>query len=209
MFPGKPGMHVLFANPTGGGGGGEGDDDPPDDNGEGDGDDTDPTDDTDQAPDGYLSQEKVDKIVQDRLDRERKKWEEEAERKRKEAERKAEEERLQQQEEYKELAEQRQERITQLEVQVGEIPGYKERIEQLEGVVEGYVERLREGLPEYVVELLDGRDYVEQLEWLNNHAEDLDIEDRTKLPPGRKPRGGGEMDDDEKRKKAVSVRNLW
>lgn len=198
------GHHVWMA---GGGGGAEGEEEPTDDGEE------EPTDDegASDTPEGYLSQDKVNDIVAERLKRERAKWKQELAKKEEEAQRKAEEARLEEQEEYRELANERQERITQLEVQVGEIPQYKERIERLEGVLSGYLDHTREELPKPVLSLLENMDLVEQLEWINENADELDIQPRERIPGGPPPRDRGprELSEEERAERGIDIRSVW
>lgn len=98
-----------------------------------------------------FTQADVDRIVNERLDRER---------------RRQEDQRLEEQEEYRELAETRLARIRELEP-------LEERVERLEAALERHLEAEREGLPDHILTLLDRMDVDEQLAYLAEHRDTL------------------------------------
>ncbi|MFQ5352376.1 MAG: hypothetical protein ACE5D3_04805 [Candidatus Binatia bacterium] len=156
----------------------------------------------------------IDRIVSDRLKRERQKWEEKLAQEREEAERKAEEERLAEEGKLKELLEKRDGRIGELEASLSE------RETQIQE------QRLRFAIQEAASE--QGLDF--ELAWrvidhagleydddgrptnvaklLQRAVEDfrLTTAEQGGVPPTPRARGAGKLTDDERRKRAYFPR---
>lgn len=109
-----------------------------------------------------FTQADVDRIVNERIERERQR----AERERQRAEEQAEAERLEAQQEFQQLAEQRLERISELEP-------VAERAERYEAALRTHLDREREGLPDHITTLLDRMDVAEQLEYIAANRDSL------------------------------------
>lgn len=120
--------------------------------------------------DDYISQQ-----VKDRLERDRKKREEDA---------------LAEQKKFEDLAEKRAATISDLESKVEEsgarIAELESELEAASGVVETLVNQMKEGLETSVTELLDGRPLTEQLDWLTKHAKDSKKAKADGIPPSPK-----------------------
>lgn len=120
-----------------------------------------------------FTQADVDKIVQERLARERQKAEERERKAREEAEAKA----LAENDQYKELSEKQAKQLLDAETELADAKAQldaatqeKERYQQ---ALEGYVAKQREGVPDHIGALLDNLDPVAQLEWLTVNSTNL------------------------------------
>lgn len=162
---------------------------PGDDKPENDGEDGNGTPDDKSKPDAkpQFTQADVDRIVAERLAREQKKSADAAEKARREAEDKA----AAEQGEFKKLADQRQERIAALEAQVAEAQAFKEKAERYEGALKAHLDEMRKGLPASTLELLDGRDVVDQMTWLAKHRDEVVGAAAGKNGPPASPRANG------------------
>jgi len=116
-----------------------------------------------------FSQADVDRIVRERLERERR----QADERQAQAQRQAEEAALQQQGEFRRLAEERQARLNDLEPVAARATRY-------EAALQAQLQRERANVPAYVIPLLDRLDPAEQLEYLAANREAL-------IPPAAAP----------------------
>lgn len=116
-----------------------------------------------------FSQADVDRIVQDRLERERAK----AEKEREKAEKAADEKRLAEQQKWQELAAKRQGDIEALEAQIDDLKTEAAKVQKYAKALEGYRDALIESVPDPVKELLKGMDIADQLSWLSANANTL------------------------------------
>lgn len=89
------------------------------------------------------------------------------------AEDKAKEDALAEQAQFKQLADKRADKIVELSKQLEQIEPLTQERDQLAAVVGDLVKQQREGLPEHVIELLEGKSAVEQLAWITKHRETL------------------------------------
>jgi hypothetical protein len=154
-------------------------------------------------------QARIDKIIADRLSRQEEKLKREAKEARRKAEQEAEEARLAEQQEYQQLAEKRGTELDELRPQ---LESAQEKSKRYEKALKGYVEREMAQVPEFVRPLLEDMDPVEQLEYINAHAEEFGAQgnDGSQGPPKTpKPKGDGDMTETERRRRAVSVRRIW
>lgn len=125
--------------------------------------------------DKQFSQADIDRIVADRLERERKKSEAAAQKLKDESEAAA----LAEQQKWQELAQKHEKTIADLTAKLAESEALKETFGNYETVVKKYLETERAGLPEHIVALLDKLDPVAQLEYISTNKDSL--------KPNRKP----------------------
>lgn len=109
-----------------------------------------------------FSEADVNRIVQERLERERRRASEQAETERRQAEEAA----LQQQGEFRRLAEERATRLAELEP-------LATRAERYETALTAHLATLRQDIPAHLAALLDRLDPAEQLEYLTANREVL------------------------------------
>lgn len=114
-----------------------------------------------------FSQADLDRIVNERLERERRRAESEQERVRREAE----EARLAEQNEFRTLAEQRAERIVELELSASQVETLATERDAALEVVRELVAVELEGAPDFVRDAISERDPVAQLRYLNQHRD--------------------------------------
>lgn len=107
------------------------------------------------AEEAKFTQADIERIIAERLDRERKKAEEKAAKAQAEAEAKA----LAEQNQFKELAEKHAQRIAQLEA-------IEPKAQRYEAALVKLLEAQRKSIPEHVITLLDKLDVADQLEWI-------------------------------------------
>lgn len=139
---------------------------------------------------GRFTQEDVDRIVSERLEREKRK----AERDKEETERKAREAALKEQQDYKKLAEEqektlseREKRIEDLEAIETERDEAKSRIEALEERLRGILKPQLERVPELFREFVEAKSPEEQAEWFEKNSEKLQTNGGK--PTGSRPTG--------------------
>ena len=114
------------------------------------------------AEEAKFTQADIERIIAERLDRERKKAEEKAAKAQAEAEAKA----LEEQKQYKELAEKHAARIAQLEA-------IEPKAQRHEAALVKLLEAQRKSIPEHVITLLDKLDVADQLEWIAGNQSKL------------------------------------
>ncbi len=115
-----------------------------------------------QAEEKTFSQAQVERIIAQRLAREREKQERQA------AE--AAEEQLRAKGEWEKLAESRQKKIGEQESRIAELEAQAGLVEKYEEALGRYRDQLVEQVPEHVRALLDGRDMADQLSWLTDNV---------------------------------------
>lgn len=136
-----------------------------------------------------FTQADIDRIVTERLEREKRKGDEAAKKSAEDAAAKA----LKDNAQFKELSEKQAQAIldketalhaatTQAETVTQERDKYKSALEQ-------HVKERRTGLPDHITALLDVLDPVAQLEWLSKNAEKLTGTNREGVPPTPKAQG--------------------
>jgi hypothetical protein len=117
---------------------------------------------TPQQTEKRFTQAELDAIVKDRLERERRKADDE----RKKAADEAETKRLAEQNEFKALADRHEARVKELEPAA-------ERAEKYAAALTKHLEAQRKDLPPHILELLDTRDPADQLDWIASHQDEL------------------------------------
>jgi hypothetical protein len=117
-------------------------------------------------------QTELERVLKERLERERKKSETVAEKVRKQAE----EDALTKNKEFETLAEQRKTKVGELEAQVAELAPLKEQIEKYKGAMETVLKAQMAKLPKVILPLLEKLDPIEKMQYLADHANELNIE---------------------------------
>lgn len=120
-------------------------------------------------------QKRVDEMLKDRLERERKKSEKAAT----EAREKAEAEAAAKNGEWQKLAETREAKIGELNQAIAEAETIKAKAEKFEKALTALLAKQREGLPPHITALLDRFDAAEQIEYLAANAETI----KQQMPP--------------------------
>jgi len=152
-------------------------------------------------------QKKVEEILKDRLEREKKKAEEAA----KKAADEAVAEAAKKNGEWEKVAQQREKEAAEALKKLQELEPVQEKAERYSQTLSKLLETQRAGLPEAITKLLDKLDPVDQLEWLAVNKETLS---KTKLdgpPPTPPPDGGANSKQLEEAKEefARKVRNWF
>ena len=158
-----------------------------------------------------FSQADLDRVVEERLKREKAKAESAAQK----AKEKAEAEALANQEKWKELAEKNGSTLTQiqteLEAKAGELETAAQRVERLEKALQAQLTSAKDGLPEAVLELVNRLDPVDQLEYLAKHKTSLGVKNGTGVPASPKPADEGAVSTEQKqtsaRRLGAQIRN--
>lgn len=160
-----------------------------------------------------FTQEQVDAIVKDRLDRAAKKQEKD----KADAERKAREDEAKKRGDLETQLEIGQEQIKELTGQVADMETLQRRVEALESLLqqiyEGRVKALTEEGQKAVNSLPESLPLEERLKWLDENAETF-LKAASSAAGGVPPSPAGKKPtrqpaDDERRKKSASVRNYW
>lgn len=132
-----------------------------------------------------FSQEDVDRIVSERLKREKAQAEEKAQKAAKAAADKA----LEEQQEFKQLAESRaadlEQANTQIETQQATIEATQTELDEYKNTVLSIIEEQRKSLPDGVSTLLDKLSPLEQMAWLNENSTQLTP--KSSVPSSPKP----------------------
>lgn len=129
-------------------------------------------------------QAEVDRIIKDRLAREKKKGDEAAEQARKAAEAEA----LAKNQEWQKLAEQRQAELDEKATRIGELEPFQEAARKYSEALGNYAKTLTADLPEHIKALLEKMDPVEQLEYMAANKEALGVKiGPLGVPPSPKP----------------------
>ena len=139
-----------------------------------------------QVEEKKFTQADLDKIVKDRLQREKDKAAIAAKQAAEEAEAAA----LESKQEFEQLATKRAEKITTLEAdlstKVTELEQLTGQLERYKSALSGQLTATKEGLPESTLELLNRLDEVDQLEYLTKHGTEL--RKPVGVPPLPKPK---------------------
>jgi hypothetical protein len=148
-------------------------------------------------------QKELERIIAERLERERRK----AERERAEVERRAREAALAEQQDYQRLAEERAQRIAELEAELARLRDLEATLEQYRALIQQQNEALLRQAPKVIREALARLDPLEQARFLAEHADEL--RPRAAVPPTPDGAGMPRISEDERRRRTVSVRDLW
>lgn len=133
-------------------------------------------------------QKKVDEMLKERLERERKKTEE-ATRK---AAADAEAEAAKKNGEWQKVAEAKEKEIAENAKKLAELDAISGKATKFEGALKKQLETLRKDLPASITALLDKLDAAEQLEWLAVNRESLTKKGPDGVPPTPPPNGDGD-----------------
>jgi uncharacterized coiled-coil protein SlyX len=124
-------------------------------------------------------QKRVDDMLAERLERERKKSEKAAQKAREDAQAEA----AAKNGEWQSLAEQRAVKVAELETQLTSLEASKAQADRYGEALSQQVTALRKDVPKHLLPLLDKLDVAEQLEWLASNREQI------APPPVQKPNG--------------------
>ena len=152
----------------------------------------------------------IDKIVADRLKRDRAKWQADAEAKAKAEAEEAEAKRQAEQGEWETLARKHETAAAEARGQVKELTAQLERANEVLGAL---VESRKAGLPEALLKTLEGRDLYDQLALVDAFQASLPPagangngqQQRQPTQPTPQPQGRPELSDEERRRRARST----
>lgn len=146
-----------------------------------------------------FTQDDVDRIVAERLERERKKTTEATEKQK----RADDEKRLAEQNEFEALAEQRAARIAELEMSAQSAQVTAEKLTRYETVLQAYRDSQFATIPDHIKELLKDRPIDQQIDWLSKNGKSLSpVSGVPATPTGT----SGPMTADEKRRQSARTR---
>jgi fused signal recognition particle receptor len=148
-------------------------------------------------------QRELERIIAERLDRERRKFE----RERAEAERRAREAALAEQQDFQRLAEERAQRIAELEAEVARLRELEATLDEYRALIRQQNEALLKHAPKVIRDALARLDPLEQARFLADHADEL--RPRAAVPPTPDGAVTPRISDEERRRRTVSVRDLW
>lgn len=148
-------------------------------------------------------QKRIDDVVKERLEREKKKTEEATRKAREEAEAKA----LADQQKWQELAEKHAKRVTELEAQAAQLQPMQEQVERYKGALEKQLKSVKAGLPAHLTALLDKLDPVEQMEYIAANADAFKRPDG--VPPSPDPAKAGQLSEEERQKALQQTTNHY
>ena len=144
----------------------------------------------------------LDRIVKERLEREREKAAKAEAKARKEAEMSA----LAQQQEWQTLAAKRQEALQEMEERLRGHEDLEAKLEKYTAALTSFLKAQLAGVPDHVADLLKDRDPVDQFEWLTANRDKFGQQSPPPLGGTPPPQGAGRLMDEERRKKAFRPR---
>jgi hypothetical protein len=148
-------------------------------------------------------QEHINKVLADRLEREKRKAEKQAN----EAREKAEADAAAKNGEWQKLAETRETKITELTQKVTMLDEIQAKADRYEKALKAHLDTQIEGLPEHVVALLKKLDVAEQLEYITKNREALGQTQRAGgPPPSPKPGTAAQLTATEQEKARMQAR---
>jgi fused signal recognition particle receptor len=148
-------------------------------------------------------QRELERIIAERLERERRKLE----RERAEVERRAREAALAEQQDYQRLAEERAQRIAELEAELARLRELETTLEEYRALIRQQNEALLKHAPKVIRDALARLDPLEQARFLAEHADEL--RPRAAVPPTPDGAVTPRISDEERRRRTVSVRDLF
>ena len=154
------------------------------------------------AEEKSFTQADLDRIVKERLEREREKAAKAEAKARKEAEMSA----LAQQQEWQTLAAKRQEALQEIEERLRGHEDLEAKLEKYTAALTGFLKAQLAGVPDHVADLLKDRDPVDQFEWLTANRDKFGQQSPPPLGGTPPPQGAGRLMDEERRKKAFRPR---
>ena len=140
-----------------------------------------------------FSQADVDRIVKERLDRERKKSEKTTAKAKKDAEDAA----LAKNQEWEQLATKRQQEIETLQKTNAELEAYKQQADRYKLALDTQLADIKKGLPKFVLPLIEKMDPVEAMKYIAENREELGVKPET-YSPTPKPQVKKVRDEDTK-----------
>ncbi len=156
-----------------------------------------------------FTQADLERVLTDRLARQEKKLKREFE----QTQEQARTQELEDTAQWQELAQKRQGQIIELQQRVDTLEKAAETAAKNEKSLLAYVDKLKDGVPESILGLLEGKDAADQLEWLTANAESfLKGEDKgdeegesDELTPTPPPSGDSKMTETERRRMSYQV----
>lgn len=159
-----------------------------------------------------FTQKDLDRVLADRLERQRKQLMKQID----EAKEEEATKQLEQAAEWQKLAEKRQTQLSDRDKRIAELESQAELAEKYAKALGSYVDKLSDGLPDAITALLEPMDAAARLEWLTaNRDQFVQQEDgegddspepeapKRPLPETPKPKGSGSLSQEERRKRAA------
>ncbi len=145
-----------------------------------------------------FSQADVDRIVKERLEREKTAREKATQKAREEAEAQS----LKKNQEWQSLAEKNEARVSQLAARLGELEPLSEQVTRYKSALEGSLAAEKKDLPRHVLVLLEKLDPIEQIEYLSANREEFGRSRLAEIPasPSPKERALSEAEQDAARR---------
>lgn len=119
------------------------------------------------------------------------------------AQQKAEEDQLAEQEKWQDLAEKRAARLLELEPLEPRVTEIEKERDSYKSALQAHVDAQLASVPEHITELLSDRDPIEQMEWLDKHAETFRKQGAAGVPDSPSANGDTKMSETEKRQLAA------
>lgn len=165
--------------------------------------------DEEESSEPSFTQADLERIIADRLARQEKKLKREFE----QTQEQARTQELEDTAQWQELAQKRQGQIVELQQRVDTLEKVAETAAKNEKSLLAYVDKLKNGVPDSILGLLDGKDAADQLEWLTANAEGFTrSEDKGdgegeggELTPTPPPSGDSKMTETERRRMSYQV----
>lgn len=140
-------------------------------------------------------QDKIDAVVKDRLEREKRKAEKDREKEKEDADNA----RLVEQKKFEELSQKQSEKIVEYEKQLAELALVKETADRYEKALKAELDAQKKGLPAHILALLDKLDVADQLEYIAANAETLKVKSKG-VPETPNPADKNDLSADDKQR---------
>ena len=155
-------------------------------------------------------QARIDATVKERLERAKRKSDEDVQK----AKELAEQEALVKNQEWQKLAEKHQARNAELERALADTEPTKVLAEKFEKSLKAHLETLRANLPKHILSLLDSRDPADQLEWISANREALEQPNPAKppvvgAPPSPKPSNPNALSSEEQERRREEATRFY
>lgn len=151
----------------------------------------------DESGEKRFSQEELDRIIAERLEREREKNKRESEEAKNKAEEKARKDALKDQEKFKELYEAESQSVAEKEQRIAELQQTSERLTTIEGLLESMVKSQMDALDKSYKELLSDMPIERRVKWLKDNPELVGTKPvgSPRTPTPQPPKRGKEQDE--------------
>lgn len=157
------------------------------------------------AEEKKFSQAELERVLTERLEREKKKQDAAAQKAKEDAEAAA----AEAAKEFEKLANTRKTKVEQLEAEKAELAKTAERVTTLEALVKAHVDKERQELPAHIVSLLDALPVEGQYQWLVANGAAAKAKTPDGVPVTPKPGDPKSLNNVEKQRRAVGVRQIW